>query len=117
MNVDDTLAKWRKAAIGLTKKAGEKLIEDCLLVVEVAKDTHTPIGVRLVIVTAIAYVLNPVDVVPDIFIGGYADDATAIAACRAAASGYITDEIQRRAQLSFKRLQQAATSVVQWFRD
>lgn len=48
-------------------------------------DKDTPVGAKLVIAGALAYLVLPVDLIPDFLPGGYLDDMSAIMAALKAA--------------------------------
>lgn len=44
--------------------------------------TEVPVGTILAVVSAVIYILSPIDVIPDVVLGaGYIDDAFVVAAC------------------------------------
>lgn len=62
-------------------------------------DRNTPIWAKGIAFAALAYVINPFDIMPDaIPILGFTDDAAAIAAAIAALDKHMTDEHTQRAE-------------------
>ena len=61
-------------------------------------DPNTPIWVKALIVPAIVYLINPLDLVPDFLPGGFIDDGTVIAGAFMAIEMHITEEHRRKAK-------------------
>jgi uncharacterized membrane protein YkvA (DUF1232 family) len=72
---------WRVRPDGLTTSAALRLLPDLVrLVRRLAADRDLPRGVRLHLWLLLAYLLMPVDLVPDFVpVLGYADDAVVVA--------------------------------------
>ncbi|NIK70043.1 DUF1232 domain-containing protein [Paenibacillus sp. BK720] len=69
-----------------------------------AMDPNTPAKVKVTAISALAYWILPIDLVPDIFpVIGYGDDATAIFVAYKAISSHITDEHRDKAATFFKK--------------
>ena len=80
-------------AIGLT------LIYKALQLFYVAQSPNCPKTIKAGIFAALGYFISPLDMIPDFIpIGGYSDDALAIAAAIAMAQIYITPEIKQQAK-------------------
>lgn len=63
-----------------------------------AIDPKTPLGAKIIAFAALAYLILPLDAIPDIIpIGGYADDIAAIIAAVGSLQAYITDEHRMKA--------------------
>lgn len=59
--------------------------------------TDIPIGSVIAIVSAVAYVVSPIDIIPDIIPGaGYLDDAAVVAACIALVKSDVDEYIKWR---------------------
>lgn len=59
-------------------KAGKKLLDDIDFLIEAIKEN--PLKYSAIVLAALAYLINPVDVAPDVIpIAGLADDAAVIA--------------------------------------
>ena len=86
---------WRKlrATIGFIPFS-----EEAVAAFYCATDPATPPGVKAILVTALAYFIMPLDMVPDFIAGlGFTDDAAVFWAAWRAVSGHITDEHKARA--------------------
>ena len=72
---------WRVRPDGLTTTAALRLLPDLVrLVRRLAADRTLPRGVRVRLWLLLAYLLSPIDVVPDVVpVLGYADDAVVVA--------------------------------------
>ena len=87
------------------KKLGEKardmgvsLVYKTLQLYYAMIDRDTPIQAKLVIAGALAYLVLPVDLIPDFLPGGYADDMSAILAAYKMAEAYVTPKVRARAR-------------------
>ena len=80
---------------GKVKKLGKKVLEPALTLYYVMKADSTPANIKLLIAGALGYLILPLDLIPDFIpVGGYADDAGALAAVIKMCSDYITPEIK-----------------------
>lgn len=65
-----------------------------------ARDPKVPMHAKAVALGALAYVILPLDLVPDFIAGlGYVDDAAAVFAAYKAISEHVTDEHHEKAKL------------------
>lgn len=63
-----------------------------------AIDPKTPLGAKVIAFSALAYLILPLDLIPDIIpVGGYADDVAAIIAAVGSLQIHITDEHRKKA--------------------
>jgi uncharacterized membrane protein YkvA (DUF1232 family) len=78
---------WKvRAALGRVP-----FMEDLIAAYYCATDTATPMRVKAVLMTAIAYFVLPVDAIPDILAGlGFTDDASVLAAAIAMVGSHIS---------------------------
>ena len=104
--------KFMAAAPRVAKKVGEAAIQKCVAAARVMVAPKTPFGVRMVLAGVLAYLLLPIDLVPDFLPGGYTEDMTAVAAALASASGYVTEDIQARSTATAQAL---VAKVSRWF--
>ncbi len=80
-------------------KAGREVVYLALLLYYVLKSPDVPFQQKLIIMSALGYLIWPADLVPDcIPVAGYADDAAALAAAIEAVHDNITPEIKKQAQ-------------------
>lgn len=91
----------------LSRSAGKiPFAEDVVAMWHCALDESTPSKVKASIIGALAYLVLPFDVIPDIFVGlGYSDDITVLTAVIAMVTSHIKPEHRDRAKdtLSMKR--------------
>lgn len=83
------------------KKHASKIpfVKDAVAMYYCALDPKTPLWAKTVAYGALAYLVLPIDAVPDLIpVGGFVDDGGAIAAAIAALHGYITDEHKKKAE-------------------
>ena len=81
------------------KAVGLTLIYKALQLFYVAQSPNCPTPIKAGIFAALGYFISPLDMIPDFIpIGGYSDDALAIAAAIAMAQIYITPEIKQQAK-------------------
>ena len=81
------------------KAVGLTLIYKALQLFYVAQSPNCPTTIKAGIFAALGYFISPLDMIPDFIpIGGYSDDALAIAAAIAMAQIYITPEIKKQAK-------------------
>lgn len=87
--------------------AGREVVEKALTLFYASQRPETPVWAKMVIYSALAYFILPVDAVPDFIpLTGYADDLGTIAAALGAIAVCITPDIQA----------QAKSQADQWFR-
>lgn len=91
-------AFWTKVK-NCARDIGKTLVEKALLLYYVMKDPDTPIWAKTAIIAALAYLICPLDTIPDVFpIIGYSDDAAVIAAVIALVQAYLKEEHRRQAR-------------------
>ena len=80
------------------KKAGRELIELALQLYYTAQSPTTPVWVKGIVFAALAYLINPIDAIPDIIpVVGFSDDLAAALTAIASCSVHITPEIKKEA--------------------
>jgi uncharacterized membrane protein YkvA (DUF1232 family) len=82
----------------VTKKAGHKMAEVALTLFYCAMDPSTPFRVKAVIFGDLAYLISPVDAIPDVLPGGFVDDYGILIATLALLSAHIKDEHRAKAK-------------------
>ena len=113
--IDDTNMFDARKPPGLIRKmariatrAGRAVIQKALLLFFAVRNPSTPAWARRVIYGALAYLVLPLDTLPDFIPGiGYTDDMAVIAAAVAAVAYYITPEVKQQAEQAARR----------WFRQ
>jgi uncharacterized membrane protein YkvA (DUF1232 family) len=70
--------------------AGRSLIEYALVLFHTLKDSETPAWAKGAIISALAYFISPLDLIPDVFpVVGYTDDFAAILAAVSAVTMHV----------------------------
>ena len=86
-------------------KAGRSIAKPALEVLEMAIDPLTPTNVRLSLIASLAYLIMPLDLLPDFMpIVGFSDDFVALTAVLSIWSKYITPAIRIRAEEKLNKL-------------
>lgn len=88
-------------ALALLRRLARKLpfAEDALALYHCARDPLTELRVKLTILAGLAYLVMPVDMVPDVLpVLGFGDDAAVLAAVIASVRGAITDLHRQKAR-------------------
>lgn len=86
--------KLKDAAV----KAGAKAIYYALLLYYTAMADSTSLKDKVMIFSALGYFILPVDLIPDILPGGYADDMAALIACYKLVAKNITPAVEVEAK-------------------
>lgn len=77
----------------------KEVLHKAVLLYAVFEDKQSPKWVKTTVVVALAYLVNPVDAIPDaIPILGYTDDIAALLAALATVKSHITSNHHQRAQ-------------------
>jgi uncharacterized membrane protein YkvA (DUF1232 family) len=97
---DDKHGFWRKAR----RLAGRlPFIKDAAAMYFAMLDTKTPLWAKTLIASAIAYLVSPMDAIPDVLVVvGYTDDAAVIAGTLALVGSTVTDEHRAQAEELFQ---------------
>lgn len=84
----------------LSRSAGKiPFADDVVAMWYCAMDRSTPSKVKVSIIGALAYLVLPMDVIPDVIVGlGFSDDITVLAAVLAMATTYIKPEHREKAR-------------------
>jgi uncharacterized membrane protein YkvA (DUF1232 family) len=95
---------WQKISKGFKKMGGEVAILAIKLWL-VMKDANTPWPVKIAIGSALAYLVMPIDAIPDVLVGvGYTDDLAALIAAGKFAGMAMTEEHDREARRRWNEL-------------
>lgn len=79
------------------------LAHDLLAAYYCAFDKETPFKVKVILMSALAYFVLPIDAIPDFIpVLGFTDDAAALAAAIATVKGAITQDHQTAAKKEFE---------------
>ena len=86
-------------------KAGRSIAKPALEVLEMAIDPLTPTKVRISLIASLAYLIMPLDLLPDFMpIVGFSDDFVALTAVLSIWSKYMTPSIRIRAEEKLNKL-------------
>ena len=86
-------------------KAGRTIAKPALEVLEMAIDPLTPTNVRISLIASLAYLIMPLDLLPDFMpVVGFSDDFVALTAVLSIWSKYMTPAIRIRAEEKLNRL-------------
>lgn len=94
---DSPQAFWTKIRTYATKM-GRDLVFSALVLYYALQDPDLPGWARTKICGALGYLIFPADAIPDVWPGGYADDAAVIALALGAVAMHIDDGIMQRAR-------------------
>jgi len=86
-------------------KAGRSIAKPALEVLEMAIDPLTPTNVRISLIASLAYLIMPLDLLPDFMpVVGFSDDFVALTAVLSIWSKYMTPAIRIRAEKKLNKL-------------
>jgi len=86
-------------------KAGRSIAKPALEVLEMAIDPLTPTNVRISLIASLAYLIMPLDLLPDFMpVIGFSDDFVALTAVLSIWSKYLTPAIRIRAEEKLNKL-------------
>lgn len=92
----------------LATQVGKEAVEKILLLFYAAQRPETPLWAKTVIYGALAYLILPADVIPDIIpVTGYVDDLGTVTAALSTIALYINSEVKAAAK----------QKVTEWFGD
>ena len=90
----------------VAKAAGQELVEKALQLYYTARDSQTPVWAKTLIYGALAYLIAPLDMIPDFIpVAGFTDDLGVLISAVAAIAMHITPEVKK----------QADKKMVEWF--
>ena len=83
--------------------AGQEVVEKALILYYATQNPNVPAWAKTVIVGALAYLISPVDSIPDVLVGiGFTDDLGVLLAAIATVSMYINDQTKEQAKQKMK---------------
>ena len=86
-------------------RAGRSIAKPALEVLEMAIDPLTPTNVRISLIASLAYLIMPLDLLPDFMpVIGFSDDFVALTAVLSIWSKYMTPAIRIRAEEKLNKL-------------
>ncbi len=80
------------------KKAGVSVVYAALLLFYTLQKKETPLWAKTVIIGALGYFIFPVDLIPDIAPGGYADDFGGMFGALVTVAMFIDEEVKDKAR-------------------
>lgn len=93
----DDKSFWKKI-VKIVRSAGKKVVYLALLLYYTSTASSTPYDKKLAIWGALAYLILPMDLIPDFLPGGYVDDMGAMYAVYETVRGCITPAIEQQAK-------------------
>lgn len=84
---------WHKLW-GFAKRAGRPFIETCLLLYYTSQKETLPLWAKLLIYSALAYFISPIDAIPDVLPMGLSDDIAVLSAALASITAFIDAPIR-----------------------
>lgn len=93
----DDKSFWKKICQAASS-IGKKAVYLALVLYYTATDSSTPYDKRLIIWGALAYLVLPIDLIPDFLPGGYADDSAALTTAFLTVKSYVTPAIEQKAK-------------------
>lgn len=95
---------WRKL-LGFGKAIGEKTVYYSLLLYYAAKSPDIPKSTKMIIVGALAYLVFPIDLIPDFIpVIGFADDSAVIAGAVYKVFSHIDHNMKQQAKKKLETL-------------
>ncbi|KHE14456.1 YkvA family protein [Aeromonas hydrophila] len=94
---------WR-TLWAFAKRAGRPFIQTCLLLYYTSQKENLPLWTKLLIYSALAYFICPIDAIPDVLPMGLTDDIAALSATLASVAAFIDDHIRARAARKMRDL-------------
>lgn len=89
---------WSKAGT-IFRKAGRAVIEPALILYYAARRPETPAWAKSVVYGALAYLVMPVDAIPDALpVIGFTDDLGVLVAAVGTIAAYINDDVKAAAR-------------------
>ncbi|MBD5227799.1 MAG: DUF1232 domain-containing protein [Bacteroides sp.] len=85
------------------RKAGIKVIYSSLVLYYALMDKSVPLKDKITVVGALGYFICPIDAIPDILPGGYADDMGALVLALKTIWGNVTCETKAKAEQRLKQ--------------
>ena len=86
---------WQKLNT-TAKHAGQEVIEKALQLYYTAESSETPRWVKVIIYGALAYLISPLDAIPDFLPAGLTDDLGVLAGTLSAVISFITPQVKKR---------------------
>ena len=83
----------------LLRRAGRSVARPAIECLELVLDANTPLQVRLTMLTALTYLLFPLDLIPDFIpVAGFGDDVVAMTALLGLYRSHMSEAVRTRAQ-------------------
>lgn len=96
---EDKLFKKFDKLSKILKKSGVKILHPAILLYLVLMESKTPLKVKIMIMSALGYLIAPIDCIPDAIAGlGLTDDCSALYMALSNVKTYITESIKNDAK-------------------
>lgn len=92
---------WDKI-LKFAKSAGIKVIYVALLLFYTLGKEDLPVWVKPTIIAVLGYFISPVDAIPDLLPGGYADDLGALIMALSTVAIYIDEDVRNKAKTKLR---------------
>lgn len=86
------------------KRAGRPFIESCLLLYYTSQKETLPLWAKLLIYSALAYFISPIDAIPDVLPMGLSDDIAVLSAALASITAFIDGQIRAHVARKMREL-------------
>lgn len=87
----------------IARRAGVGLVRKALQLFYVLRRPDTPVWAKRTVIGALAYLVLPIDAVPDLLpLVGFTDDLTVITAALGTVAFYVNDEVRAAADLKVR---------------
>lgn len=94
---------WQKL-FAFLKRAGSPFIESCLQLYYTGQKEDLPLWAKVLIYSALAYFISPLDAIPDVLPMGLSDDIAVLSAALATISGFIDDQVRQQVARKLREL-------------
>lgn len=94
---------WQKL-LGFLKRAGYPFIESCLQLYYTGQKEDLPLWAKVLIYSALAYFISPLDAIPDVLPMGLSDDIAVLSAALATITGFIDDQVRQQVVRKLREL-------------
>ncbi len=94
---------WQKLLV-LLKRAGSPFIETCLQLYYTSQKEGLPLWAKVLIYSALAYFISPLDAIPDVLPMGLSDDIAVLSAALATIRGFIDDQVCQQVARKLREL-------------
>ncbi|BBG89691.1 MULTISPECIES: YkvA family protein [Aeromonas] len=94
---------WQKL-LAFLKRAGYPFIETVLQLYYTSQKEDLPMWAKVLIYSALAYFISPLDAIPDVLPMGLSDDIAVLSAALATISTFIDDQVRQQVARKLREL-------------